>query len=221
LAGRCKPNESRHCKRLRRRWTGFGSRVRVAWLLVEIGDAGNAIRPAELPTRKACGFRSAGVQNGAAGLHSSPIASDFDVRRGSDPRLDGHLQWLEKMCGQVRGRPVDAARSRNQGITLGRRVQTRPGRGGGCSSDRTGLSIQIPCYYNREFCRFRPSVAISTSSQPVNSMASSRIPYATEQGIFKRVSGKIFSRNREFSREILRFAFWSSHSPMRTAFSGL
>src|SRR6266478_5896629 len=115
-AGRSKPNESRQCKRLRRRWTAFGSGVRVAWLLVEIGDAGNAIRPTELPTRKACGFRRAGAQNGATGLHSSPIASDFDVRRGSDPRLDGHLQWLEKMCEQVRGRPVDAARSRNQGI---------------------------------------------------------------------------------------------------------
>jgi hypothetical protein len=38
----------------------------------------------------------------------------------------------------------------------------------------------------------RLSPAILTSSQRVNSMPSSRIPYATEQGISKRVSGKVF-----------------------------
>src|SRR5262245_12100476 len=37
-------------------------------------------------------------------------------------------------------------------------------------------------------------------------MPSNQIPYATEQGIFGRVSGKIFSGNREFAILIFRFA---------------
>src|SRR5262249_49671779 len=45
---------------------------------------------------------------------------------------------------------------------------------------------------NREFSRIRPSTAIFGSNQRVDSIASSRIPCATEQGISKRVSGKIF-----------------------------
>ncbi len=46
---------------------------------------------------------------------------------------------------------------------------------------------------NREFCRIRPSTAIFMSDQRADSMPCSGIPYATEQGIFKRVSGN-FSR---------------------------
>jgi hypothetical protein len=40
----------------------------------------------------------------------------------------------------------------------------------------------------REFCRNRRSAPISAPNQRVNSIASSRIPYATEQGISKAVS---------------------------------
>ena len=45
---------------------------------------------------------------------------------------------------------------------------------------------------NREFCRIRPSVAIFVANEPAASIAYNGIPYATEQGISKRVSGKIF-----------------------------
>src|SRR5262249_11158586 len=45
---------------------------------------------------------------------------------------------------------------------------------------------------NREFCRMRPSVAIFVLNEPAASIAYNGIPYATEQGISKRVSGKIF-----------------------------
>ena len=47
---------------------------------------------------------------------------------------------------------------------------------------------------NREFCRIRPSTAIFMSDQRADSMPYSGIPYATEQGIFKRVSGNFFRR---------------------------
>jgi hypothetical protein len=43
------------------------------------------------------------------------------------------------------------------------------------------------------FARFWPSAAILVSVQRVNSIASSQIPYATEQGIFDDVSGKVFA----------------------------
>jgi hypothetical protein len=45
---------------------------------------------------------------------------------------------------------------------------------------------------NREFCRFRRSAAILASSRRANSMTSSEIPYATEQGIFARPKGVFF-----------------------------
>jgi hypothetical protein len=50
---------------------------------------------------------------------------------------------------------------------------------------------------NREFCPIRPFTAIFVSDQRADSMAYSGIPYVTEQGISKDVSGKILSRNRE------------------------
>jgi hypothetical protein len=77
-------------------------------------------------------------------------------------------------------------------------VLTRPTEteraGWGCSQLRTRLSTKFPANreINREFCRIRPSVAIFGSNQRADSIASSRIPCATEQGISKRVSGKIF-----------------------------
>jgi hypothetical protein len=45
---------------------------------------------------------------------------------------------------------------------------------------------------NREFRKIRPSIAIFVSDHRANSRAYSRIPYATEQGISKRVSGNVF-----------------------------
>jgi hypothetical protein len=45
---------------------------------------------------------------------------------------------------------------------------------------------------NREFCWIWPSTAIFVSSQRADSIAYSGIPYTTEQGISKDVSGKIF-----------------------------
>src|SRR5262245_53850102 len=41
-------------------------------------------------------------------------------------------------------------------------------------------------------CRIWPSTAIFSSNQRADSIASSRNPSATEQGISKRLSGKIF-----------------------------
>src|SRR5262245_42267601 len=45
---------------------------------------------------------------------------------------------------------------------------------------------------NREFYRIRPLIAIFVSDQRADSIAYRRIPYATEQGISKDISGKIF-----------------------------
>jgi hypothetical protein len=53
---------------------------------------------------------------------------------------------------------------------------------------------------NREFRKIRPSTAIFVSDQRANSRAYSRIPYATEQGIFKRVSGNVFRGTGNFNR---------------------
>jgi len=45
---------------------------------------------------------------------------------------------------------------------------------------------------NREFCGFWRSAAILKPNRRISSMVCNQIPYAKEQGIFKRVSGKIF-----------------------------
>ena len=45
---------------------------------------------------------------------------------------------------------------------------------------------------NREFCRIRPSIAIFASDQRADSIAYSRIPYATEQGILAAITGNFF-----------------------------
>jgi hypothetical protein len=44
---------------------------------------------------------------------------------------------------------------------------------------------------NREFYKIWASAAIFITNRPENSMAYSKIPYSTEQGIFERLSGKI------------------------------
>jgi hypothetical protein len=54
---------------------------------------------------------------------------------------------------------------------------------------------------NREFCSIRPATAISTPGQPVNSTAFSGIPCATEQGIFKCLSGNFFRGTRKFNQQ--------------------
>jgi hypothetical protein len=60
---------------------------------------------------------------------------------------------------------------------------------------------------NREFCGFWRLVAILTSNRRANSMVCSQIPYATEQGIFKRVSGKIFQGTGNFHARCFDFEF--------------
>jgi hypothetical protein len=64
-----------------------------------------------------------------------------------------------------------------------------------CSQLRTGLRSKFPANreINREFWGIRPSIAIFVSDQGAASIASSRIPYATEQGIFRRITGKNFA----------------------------
>ena len=54
---------------------------------------------------------------------------------------------------------------------------------------------------NREFCSIRPAAAISTPGQPVNSTAFSRIPCATEQGIFTCLSGNFFRGTGKFNQQ--------------------
>src|SRR5262249_9986827 len=46
--------------------------------------------------------------------------------------------------------------------------------------------------FNREFCKFGASAAISASNQRANSKACRQIPYATEQGIFAAITGNFF-----------------------------
>jgi hypothetical protein len=55
---------------------------------------------------------------------------------------------------------------------------------------------------NREFCEIRSSRVNSTSSQRENSIASSRIPYAMEQGIFFTEQGRIWSEQGNLVRWI-------------------
>jgi hypothetical protein len=58
---------------------------------------------------------------------------------------------------------------------------------------------------NREFCRIRPSTAVSTPSQRANSVTCSFIPYAPEQGFFDRVSGKMIGGAGSFHAELPTF----------------
>jgi hypothetical protein len=60
---------------------------------------------------------------------------------------------------------------------------------------------------NREFCGFWRLAAILTPNRRAGSMVYNQIPYATEQGIFKRVSGKFFKEQGILTRDtsILNF----------------
>ena len=69
--------------------------------------------------------------------------------------------------------------------------------------------------FNREFCRIRPSTAIFVSDQRADSIVYS--PYATEQGISKHVSGKIFPGTGNFHLRIVGIR----PPPRRTEFSGV
>jgi hypothetical protein len=60
---------------------------------------------------------------------------------------------------------------------------------------------------NREFRGNRPSVGILTPNRRANSMVCNQIPYAMEQGIFKRVSGKIFQGTGNFHARCFDFEF--------------
>src|SRR4029077_15684378 len=51
---------------------------------------------------------------------------------------------------------------------------------------------------NREFCRICPSTVMFVSDQRAGSIAYTGIPYATEQGIYKRVSGNFFQGTGRF-----------------------
>jgi Haem-degrading len=58
---------------------------------------------------------------------------------------------------------------------------------------------------NREFCRIRSSTAILMRDQRADSITYGRIPDATEQGISKGVSGKIFQGTGNFHLRIVGF----------------
>jgi hypothetical protein len=69
---------------------------------------------------------------------------------------------------------------------------------------RTRLHTKFPANreINREFFRIRPFTAIFVSDQPADSIAYSRIPYATKQGIFRDISGKFFEETGKFNRAV-------------------
>jgi hypothetical protein len=50
-------------------------------------------------------------------------------------------------------------------------------------------------------------LGILTPNRRANSMVCNQIPYATEQGIFKRVSGKIFQGTGNFHARCFDFEF--------------
>jgi hypothetical protein len=66
---------------------------------------------------------------------------------------------------------------------------------------RTSLHLKFPANreINREFRQIRPSAAILAPSQQANPMACSKIPYATEQGIFLTEQG-IFAEEQGIQR---------------------
>jgi hypothetical protein len=86
---------------------------------------------------------------------------------------------------------------------MDRETTVRAGmRGGGCTPDRTSLHLKFTANreINRECCRFRRSAAILASSRRANSMTSSEIPYAAEQGIFAGPNREFVSKNRELRK---------------------
>ena len=121
--------------------------------------------------------------------------------KGAKSSLD-HRSAVSETSGRTRTPPIRGFRD-----AFRKSPQTRGLRGGGCSPHRTGLHRKFPANRekNREFRGNRPSAAILTPNRRANSMVCNQIPYATEQGIFKRVSGKIFHGTGKFSRQMLRF----------------
>jgi hypothetical protein len=65
---------------------------------------------------------------------------------------------------------------------------------------------------NREFCGFWRLAAILTPNRRAGSMVYNQIPYATEQGIFKRVSGRSFPGTGNFHARCFDVEILSSHS---------
>jgi hypothetical protein len=65
---------------------------------------------------------------------------------------------------------------------------------------------------NREFCGFWRLAAILTPNRRAGSMVYNQIPYATEQGIFKRVSGKSFQGTGNFHARCFDVEILSRHS---------
>ena len=59
---------------------------------------------------------------------------------------------------------------------------------------------------NREFCRIRPSTAILVADRSADSIAYSQIPYATEQGILKCISGNFFRGTGKFDQATPRLS---------------
>ena len=102
--------------------------------------------------------------------------------------------------------------------TKNREISHRAGmRGGGCSRHEPVSAPQFPANreINREFCRIRPREAIFARRQPANSMVCSKIPYATEQGIFRAITGNFRQRTGNFRREMLDFEFGAVTAPCR------
>jgi hypothetical protein len=84
---------------------------------------------------------------------------------------------------------------------------------------RTRLRIKFPANreINREFCRIRQPAVIFVSDRRADSMACSRIPYASEQGISKRVSGKIFEETGYRYADIRRRSAWNLNRDLKHA----
>jgi hypothetical protein len=72
---------------------------------------------------------------------------------------------------------------------------------------RGGEGVRANREINREFRGNRPSAGILTPNRRANSMVCNQIPYAMEQGIFKRVSGKIFQGTGNFHARCFDFEF--------------
>jgi hypothetical protein len=84
-------------------------------------------------------------------------------------------------------------------------------RGGGCRPHRTGLRLKFPANRekNREFPVNRPPESILAPNRLLNSVAYSKIPYATEQGIISCEQGIFYKEQGVFTPNgtTLDFAF--------------
>jgi hypothetical protein len=106
-------------------------------------------------------------------------------RTSSLPRLDWHARQEHAQNGDK----IDAAqRSKTTTLSMAQTLADEPVGFEPVSNPNSLLTGKL----TGNFAKSGPSPVILTSRQRVNSMASGQIPYATEQGIPKRVSGKIF-----------------------------